>query len=59
MSASIAFAKFLGRIDDRTTNAQTPIVLLQSKYLVFAPNFLSGLNVGFGFKRVKKPERVR
>ena len=31
----------------------TPIVHFQSKDLVFAPNFVSELNVGFGFKKVK------
>ena len=41
-------AKFLGLTHGRTT----PIVIFRRKYLVFAPNFLSELNVGFGFKPV-------
>ena len=46
------------RIDGRTTNTETAIVLFRRKYLVFAPNCLSELNVGFGFEDVK-PGRVR
>ena len=53
---SITLAKFLCRIDGKTTNTLTPIVLFRRKYLDFAPNFLSELNDGF-FKGVK-PERV-
>ena len=40
----------LGKIDGATTNAAAPIVRFRRKYLVCAPNFLSELHGGFGFK---------
>ena len=46
------------RIDGKMTNTETPVVFFRRKYLIFAPNVLSELNVGFGFKIVKS-QRVR
>ena len=46
------------RIDVRKPKTLTPIVRRRSNYLVFAPNFLLGLNAGFGFKVVNR-ERSR
>ena len=44
--------KFLRLIVGRTKNAYTPLVIFQSKYLVSALNFMSWLNVGFGYNAV-------
>ena len=49
---SITVAMFLCRIDVRKPKTLTPIVPRRSNYLAFAPNFLSGLNGGFGLMGV-------
>ena len=53
----IRVAMSLRRIDVMVADTLTPIVSRRINYLVFAPNFLSALNAGFGFKGVNMGAR--